>query len=304
MHSFADGEKPAGSLVQASNGRLYGVTSFGGDNDLGVIFSIGPVAGDYVRHWNLSSTTGGRPRGGFMEASNGLLYVTTYESGDFGNGTILELDPSNHNLVVRHHFGATSTEPAQPMAGELVEAATGKLYGVTRFRGLNDDGTIYEYDLSTHSITVLFDFSSASTGAHPFNSLTHASNGLLYGMTYDGGPTNGGAMFAYDDVAVDTFQIQEYFSNAGTVVTKPQGALIEAADGHLYGMTSSNGYLFSFATQTKDVTGIQSVGDARGTLLEASNGNLYGVTYIGSVFKYDMQSSSYSSVGGVGNYGL
>ncbi len=303
VYSFIDGDKPTGSLLLASNGKLYGSTSFGGSDDYGIIFSIDPITEVFTKHWDLTPTTGGRTRGSLMQASNGMLYMTTYEGGMNGKGTILELDPSTNNLIIRHHFGATASDPTNPMAGELIELSNGMLYGTTRFGGNNDDGTIYEYDLSTHTVTKIHDFSSASNGAHPFSSLTLASNGLVYGLTYEGGPTNGGVLFAYD-VAVDTFQVQEYFSNAGTVGTKPQAALIEAADGLLYGTTSNGGYLFAFDTQTKDVTGINSVGDTRGTMLEASNGNLYGTTYTGTLFKYDPVADAFNNLLGTGIYSL
>lgn len=303
VYSFSDGDKPTGSLLMASNGNLYGSTSFGGSDDYGIIFSIDPVTEVFTKLWDLTPGTGGRTRGSFMQASNGMLYMTTYEGGSNSSGTILELDPSSNNLIVRHHFGATSSDPSQPLAGELIEVSNGLLYGLSRFGGTNDDGTIYEYDLSSHTVTTLHDFSSASNGAHPFNSLTLASNGLVYGQTYEGGPTNGGVLFAYD-IAVDTFQVQEYFSNAGTVGTKPQSALMEAGNGLLYGMTSSNGYLFSFDTQTTDVTPIQSLGDARTTMLEASNGKLYGTTYNGNLFEYDYSTDTYTGKGNTGNYSM
>jgi uncharacterized repeat protein (TIGR03803 family) len=303
LYSFTDGSKPTGALLLASNGMLYGTTAFGGSVDYGIVFSFDPVAETFTKISDLDGATGGRPRGGFMQASNGMLYLTTFEGGAHAKGTILELNPSTNQMTVRYSFGATSTDPKQPLASVLLEATNGKLYGLTRYGGQYDDGTIYEYELTNHTVTKLFDFSSASNGGQPFNSLIQASNGLLYGTTYAGGPTDKGGIFAYD-IAMDTFATQEMFSNAGSVGTKPQGALVEASNGLLYGMTSSSGYLFSFDVTTTDVTPIQGVGDARSTLIQASNGKLYGTTYTGSLIQYDVMTDDYSGQGSIGIYSL
>ena len=44
-----NGESPYGSLVQASNGKLYGMTYSGGEHDAGVIFSYDPATSVYTK---------------------------------------------------------------------------------------------------------------------------------------------------------------------------------------------------------------------------------------------------------------
>ncbi len=303
VHSFTDGEYPSGSLLRYSNGELYGVTAFGGVNDHGIIFSIDPTTEVFTKHGDLSSTSGGHSRGSFMLASNGMMYLTTYDGGANGEGTIIEFNPSTNTFTKVHDFGATSSSPSQPLAGEFIEPTTGKLYGMTRYGGQNGDGVIYEYDLNTQTVTTLFDFQAASTGEQPFNSLLEVSNGLLYGLTSDGGSGGYGTLFAYD-VAMDTFEVQESFSTTLGVGVSPTGALIEANDGLLYGVTDPNGHLFSFDVTSKTITGLQSTNNCRGTLLQASNDNLYGVRYTGQVFQYEIGPANYSIQSAAGNYGL
>lgn len=303
VYSFSDGSGPVGSLLYASNGLLYGATTFGGDNDMGIIYSFDPKTEIFTKILDLAISTGSEPRASFMEASNGMLYLTTYQGGANNAGAIIELDPSDNSTSVAMSFGVSAGWPAQPLAGELIELSDGKLYGMTRFGGLHNAGTIYSFDPTNNGLATIHDFSAPSNGGQPFNSLLQASNGMLYGMTNSGGPTNYGGIFIYD-VDADTFATQEMFSNIGAGGTNPQAALIEAADGKLYGMTSTSGYLFSFDMTTTDVTPLHSVGDARSTLLEASNGKLYGTTYTGSLFEYDIDTDTYTVKSEVGNYSL
>ena len=52
MYDFdgSNGSKPYGKLLQASDGKLYGMTYQGGSNNVGVIFSFDPVSLDYIKH--------------------------------------------------------------------------------------------------------------------------------------------------------------------------------------------------------------------------------------------------------------
>ncbi len=303
VHDFSDGDKAVGTLLQATNGLLYGITTLGGANDYGIIYSIDPSNHAFTKIVDLTYSMGSRPRASFMQASNGMLYLTTYEGGANGDGAIIELNTSTNIATNVFDFGATSNDPARPLAGELIEANTGELFGVSREGGQYGGGTLYKFNPVNQTVDVLHEFSSASNGGEPFNSLLEASNGLLYGMTYSGGPTNKGAIFAYD-AAVDTFAVQHYFSNAGTAGTSPQGALMEASDGLLYGMTSTAATLFSFDVNTTDVTTIQSLVDARTTLIQASNGKLYGTTYGGSLFEFDIASQTFAQQSNLGGFSL
>jgi len=98
LHAFAggasaqapngDGRAPAGRLVLANDGRLYGVTSNGGPNRTvhpdgdGTLFSIGSD-GSYALVYAFGATTadGSHPVDAPVKARNGTLFGTT-ENGD------------------------------------------------------------------------------------------------------------------------------------------------------------------------------------------------------------------------------
>src|SRR6185369_7931329 len=81
----SNGSIPNGSLVYANNGKLYGMTSNGGNDDLGVIFSYDPGTSTFTKLVDLDGRfKGSNPWGDLMQASNGKLYGMT---SDGGNGT-------------------------------------------------------------------------------------------------------------------------------------------------------------------------------------------------------------------------
>ncbi len=53
IHSFgsgADGQNPSGSLIQGSDGNLYGMTSGGGDYGGGIVFSMTLQGAETILH--------------------------------------------------------------------------------------------------------------------------------------------------------------------------------------------------------------------------------------------------------------
>ncbi len=90
-----DGQEPLGSLIQATDGNLYGTTESGGANSAGTIFKIS-TTGTFTSLYNFCSksqcTDGGGPFGGLAQDTSGNFYGTTsYGPGDAGAGTLFRL---------------------------------------------------------------------------------------------------------------------------------------------------------------------------------------------------------------------
>src|SRR5437773_2297511 len=88
---------PYGKLIQATNGKLYGMSSGGGSNNAGVIFSFDPAFSTYTtlidfggikNHNGLYFSDGESPQGSLIQASDGKLYGMTIRGGLHGNGVI------------------------------------------------------------------------------------------------------------------------------------------------------------------------------------------------------------------------
>ena len=98
LHSFdvTDGANPEGSLIQATDGNLYGTTPDGGSNGYGTIFKISPGGALTTLHSFCSDsgcTDGGAGLAGLVQATNGTFYGTTYNFGADGSssyGTIFK----------------------------------------------------------------------------------------------------------------------------------------------------------------------------------------------------------------------
>ncbi len=135
----SDGTTTAGALLKASDGLLYGMTTYGGGNGFGVIFSLDPATLNYVKLKDFTGTDGGNPMGSLMQATDGKFYGSTSAGGLYNFGVIFSYDPSTNVYINLHDFN--STQGAYPVCS-LVQAIDGKLYGVTP-SGANDPEVKY-----------------------------------------------------------------------------------------------------------------------------------------------------------------
>lgn len=93
LHDFctttcADGALPLGSLVQGTDGKLYGTTS--GAFVPSTIFDITPN-GNLTTLFTFDGFNGNQPTGGLLQATSGTFYGTTSMGGADGLGTIFSL---------------------------------------------------------------------------------------------------------------------------------------------------------------------------------------------------------------------
>src|SRR5215218_5005316 len=120
------------------------------------------------------------------------FYGMTAEGGSHSLGTIFSINPSTGNFQNLWNFD--STNGATPRGG-LLQAADGKLYGLTSKGGFHNNGALFSYDTATTTLTKMLDFDSSS-GAYPLGSLIQALDGKLYGMTSEGGVFGSGVLFS------------------------------------------------------------------------------------------------------------
>ena len=282
------GEKPKGSLIEASNGKLYGLTREGGTNNLGVLFEFDPSTDIFTKKIDFDGTSfGSYPEGDILEASDGKFYWMMLAGGANGVGTILQYNPATNSLVNLLDF--SSLISGEHPNGSLMEASNGKLYTITPNGGASGHGVLIEYDLSTSIFTIRYNFDNGIQGGGPVGSLIEASNGKLYGVTLGGGANSYGVLFEFD---YSTNILSKKYDFAYASGCRPKDKLIQGSNGKFYGMTSTGGannygVIFKYNpitdvyTNKLDFDGTEKGQNPYGSLIQGSNGNLYGMTYAG-----------------------
>ena len=300
------------SLVQATDGKLYGMTAYGGSSDAGIIFSFDPISSTYTKLKDFDFTNGAHPFGSLIQASDRKLYGMTLQGGSSGAGVIFSFETSSSTYTKLKDFD--NTNGANPY-GSLIQASTGKLYGMTRNGGSSSRGVIFSFDPLTSTYTKLKDFDNTDVG-YPSGSLVQASDGKLYGMTpseeSETLPTFffGGVIFSFDPSDATYTKLKDFDNHTNGY--NAVGSLVEASDGKLYGMTvnggsSGAGVIFSFESSSSTYTKLNDFDNTNGSnplgnLMQASDGKLYGMTAnggssgVGVIFSFDPSSSIYTKL--------
>jgi uncharacterized repeat protein (TIGR03803 family) len=101
LYSFTgavgDGNFPVGSLVESSDGSLYGTTNFGGAtlNDDGTVFKVTLSGNETVLYsFGSNDNDGSEPVVGPTLGTDGALYGTTSKGGANNSGTFFKLVPN------------------------------------------------------------------------------------------------------------------------------------------------------------------------------------------------------------------
>jgi uncharacterized repeat protein (TIGR03803 family) len=261
LYSFdgTSGANPICALVPGPDGQLYGTTYSGGTNDVnnggdGTVFKI-TTNGAITSLLSFNVTNGANPACSLMLGPDGNFYGTTMAGGIYdvtngGDGTVFKISSSGifSNLV---SFDGTNGNVPQ---GALTLGFDGNYYGATAYGGTNDvanggDGTIFKI-AADGTLTSLFSF-NATNGANPVGGLVQAANGLLYGVTQNGGTNvlffgGNGTVFS---ITTNGLLTTLYSFTDGADGANPQGPLVLGADGNFYGTTgdgavNDNGTIF------------------------------------------------------------
>ena len=218
LHAFKDkahGYAPQGLI--AANGRLYGLTFFGGvtkapecADGCGVLFTIAIDGSAYkvLRHFS-GGSDGAGPIWIFAQGSD--LYGVTYQGGGgncktqwfTGCGTAFHIGMDGSNYSVLHRFSKPETNGSFPSG---LAAFDGGLYGTTLAGGKHRYGTVFRMSLSGANFSLVHSFAANGDGASPTQELA-VLKGTLFGTTMHGG-TDG-----YDDgtvFSVNSVRLQEH----------------------------------------------------------------------------------------------
>lgn len=205
LHQFGnpemDGAGPVASVVEASDGSLYGTTESGGSHGVGTVFRLEEDGSGYtvLHSFGSRGSDGAAPRAALVEGSDRALYGTTPSGGssEGGGGTVYKLQKDGTGYTLLHVFPSNQADGWGPGAA-LVEGHDGALYGTTTtsyYRDAAGPGTVFRLNKDGTGYTVLHRFAGPD-GQYPSAALVQASDGTFYGTTAEGGDMGYGTIFA------------------------------------------------------------------------------------------------------------
>lgn len=200
IYSFTGGNDgtnpPAGPTIDAQ-GNLYGTSSLGGANGVGVVYKLSRSGSSWkqtVLYTFQNLSDGANPVGGVVLDGAGNLYGGTFDGGDNGGGTVYELSPSGDSwtFTVLYSFPGGYGGPYNKLT-----LANGSLYGATEGEAANGFGSVFKLTpgKTGWTFTDLYDFLDGNDGAQPYGSVAVDSKGNVFGTTVIGGSTNQGVVF-------------------------------------------------------------------------------------------------------------
>jgi uncharacterized repeat protein (TIGR03803 family) len=184
--------------------------------------------------------SGSQPASTLIYGADGYLYVTAAKGGTNdlnagGDGTVSKMDTNGNVLWT---VSLSQTSGANPAAG-LVDGG-GVFYG-TAVNGGAGFGTVFRIT-SSGVLTPLYWLTNGMDGAYPRAALTLGRDGFLYGCAALGGAndvSSGGDGTIFKMTTNGALVWAVSFDSANG--RQPQGALVQAANGVLYGTTTDGG---------------------------------------------------------------
>ncbi len=309
---------PPALLAQGTDGNLYGTLPSGGSWNAGSWLQYNMSGLPILTGFGTTTESGSNS--GFTLGIDTYLYggVSHTNGGSSAGGIIRMLPGGTPSLVYQFTGGTNGTFPVAPP----IQGTDFNLYGVTKDYG--NTGYVYQIVMNT----------STGTGTlgwvHPLPSGSSAalivgSDGNYYG-TYSNGsfstnpkggiipsPNGYGGIFQVTPAgAIGWYYNLNPFStnNGGNGDgSNPIGAVMQAADGNLYGTASgggtnatAGGLIFKIAANGTGYTVIHNFVAAEGItphggLVQGSNGNLYTLTTNKGTLPANLLQQGFISVG-------
>jgi uncharacterized repeat protein (TIGR03803 family) len=312
----ADGGNPwSVTLFRDSAGNLYGTAIDSGNqysgcgnpdgrwgSGCGTVYKIDPSGNFSVIYAFKGPPDADSPLAGVIADPNGNLYGTTNYGGQYGYGTVYEIDTKGQEAIL-HSFsgGADGWRPQTA----LVRDRQGNLYGTT-YGNSGYSGGCYGYSCGvifklhkgrkTWNFRTLYTFTGGADAAQPNTPILDAA-GNMYGTTVDG-PSGTLTGTIWELSHSGTFATLYRFTGGADGGQPLRGqALLRDSKGNLYG-TAATGGINYFGTAWELNTRhhlkvLYSFGQARlygvGTtpfsgLVTDSTGDLYGTASHGGAY--------------------
>jgi uncharacterized repeat protein (TIGR03803 family) len=139
LANCADGLYPYATLLQATNGNLYGTTNAGGANGAGTVFEITPSGRLTTLHSFCSErgcADGDSPTAALIEGTDHNFYGTTVGGGRHLGGTVFKITPAGKLITLYGFCALDLCADGESPHGGLVQGSDGNFYGTTTLGAL------------------------------------------------------------------------------------------------------------------------------------------------------------------------
>jgi len=324
IHNFAgglDGSEPTSGLTFDAAGNLYG-TTFEGDALTGTVYKLQHKTSSWVLTplylFPKGSLNGAIPYARAVLGKDGSLYSTTGYGGNSQNcpsgcGVVFNMRPTPTPPTTPltpwvetpiYRFGGGS-DGANPYGADLIFDAAGNIYGTTYNGGsgtcTGGCGTVYKLTPSNGiwGESILYSFTQAGDGQHPWGGVTFDRSGDLYGTTVYGGAYGRGTIYKLTPSGTGWTEAIVYSFTGGTDGANPYAGLIFDQAANLYGATGaggadSGGTAFELTSDTWNFNLLYSFVGFNGQFVPGpvanltfdSAGDLYGTTHTAGPYNY------------------
>jgi len=161
----------------------------------------------------------------------------TAMGGSMFSGTVFKMNTDGTGFTLLRKFAGGANDGREPRCTLTLSGTT--LYGTTLFGGDGNRGTVFKMNTDGTGFTLLHEFAGGvNDGRNPYGDLTLVGS-MLYGMTYAGGDSNYGTLFALN-VDGTGFELLHEFAGGVDDGRNPYGSLTLVGS-TLYGMTGYGG---------------------------------------------------------------
>jgi uncharacterized repeat protein (TIGR03803 family) len=256
MEDVGQGNVVGPSVIQATDGNLY-ITTNGSNSDEGIApeqilqVSLAGAATQFV-NFGTPAEVFGAPASLLIQGHDGNFYGFIG-----GQGAIVQISPAG--AVETLYAFTNDVTNGTGISSSLIQAGDGNLYGTLSAGGAPSaacpSGCGVAYRVTpAGNFSVIYSFgSSATDGRTPSGALIQASDGSFYGVTAAGGTgaaqgagfnsaTCGdgcGTLYRITTTGLET--VLHSFGTSPNDGVTPIGALLQASDGNVYGVTQSGG---------------------------------------------------------------
>ena len=256
---------PCSGLVLASDGYLYGTTSYNSNvtnSNFGGLYRINPNnSSSYQELYKFTPTdlSGVLPGQELLLHSDGNIYIPT-----IGNPTTPQ--PTTifkWNTTTQTGSRIYTFNYNTGLIFLTEETSTGLIYGTSSLGGAYNGGTIFRFDRNNplNTFSILHSFNPTTIAPNDINTpsgpLLYASGGTFYGLTDNG---SYGALYRFNSATSAVTTLHTFTNNTTPYEGRnPKGNLI-LNNNNIFGVTTLNGAIFQYSLTTNQLSVVHVFG--------------------------------------------